>query len=131
MYSYLNSFYGLLITSIITALFIVIIFSCALTTYSKMINLNKKLKYKKIFFKYEFRTDYLKPIIIFYAIFGVLFLSIIVTIFVIDNIYWKHSHFFFNVWLCFIVLFLSNIVFSYSIRNIKNWLKISKLLNLS
>lgn len=110
MHLYLNSFSGLLITSIITALFIVISFSCALTPYSKMINLNKKIKYKKIFFKYEFRTDYLKPIIIFYAVFGVLFLSIIFTIFVIDNIYWKHSHFFFNVWLCFIVLFLSNIV---------------------
>lgn len=87
MYLYLNSFYGLLITSVITALLIIIILSCALIPYSKMINLNKKLQYKKIFFKYEFRTDYLKPILIFYTVFAVLFLSIIVTIFISGDIY--------------------------------------------
>ncbi|AWX69784.1 hypothetical protein DP067_00095 [Mycoplasmopsis anatis] len=127
MYLYLNSFYGLLITSVITALLIIIILSCALIPYSKTINLNKKLQYKKIFFKYEFRTDYLKPIIISYAVFAVLFLSIIVTIFISGDIYWKHSHFLVNVWLCLIVLFLSNIAFFILDKKYKKLIKNIKI----
>lgn len=127
MYLYLNSFYGLLITSVITALLIIIILSCALIPYSKMINLNKKLQYKKIFFKYEFRTDYLKPILIFYTVFAVLFLSIIVTIFISGDIYWKHSHILVNVWLCLIVLFLSNIAFFIFDKKYKKLIKNIKI----